>query len=85
MNILSNTITGLVIVGAVVATIDWAKASVDTKTRDIECLAMNIYHVARGVPVVGQIAVAQVTMNRVEHNYFPDTVCTVVWEEDQFS
>ena len=85
MNILSNTITGLVMVGAVVATIDWAKASVDTKTRDIECLAMNIYHEARGEPVVGQIAVAQVTMNRVEHNYFPDTVCSVVWDEDQFS
>ena len=85
MNILSNTITGLVMVGAVVATIDWAKASIDTKTRDIECLAMNIYHEARGEPVVGQIAVAQVTMNRVEHNYFPDTVCSVVWDEDQFS
>jgi spore germination cell wall hydrolase CwlJ-like protein len=85
MNILSSTITGLVMVGAVVVTLDWAKASVDVKSRDIECLAMNVYHEARGEPVIGQIAVAQVTMNRVKHEYFPDNVCSVVWDEDQFS
>ena len=43
-----------------------------------ECLALNIYHEARGEVEEGQIAVAHVTMNRVEHSYFPDTVCDVV-------
>jgi spore germination cell wall hydrolase CwlJ-like protein len=47
---------------------------------DHECLAMNIYHEARGEDVEGQIAVAHVTMNRVEHEYFPDTVCDVVYQ-----
>lgn len=50
-----------------------------------ECLAMNIYHEARGEDVQGQIAVANVTMNRVSHDYFPNTVCDVVWEDGAFS
>lgn len=51
----------------------------------LKCLADNIYHEARGETVLGQIAVAQVTINRVDHNYFPDTVCGVVWQPSQFS
>jgi N-acetylmuramoyl-L-alanine amidase len=85
MNVLSNTISGLVIMGTAVVSLGWASASVGEQPSDIECLAMNIYHEARGEPIVGQIAVAQVTMNRVEHEYFPDDVCSVVWQDDQFS
>lgn len=57
----------------------------DHDLRQIECLADNIYHEARGESIIGQIAVAQVTLNRVEHSYFPDTVCDVVWQPHQFS
>lgn len=57
----------------------------DDAIEDIECLAHNIYHEARGEEEIGQIAVAYVTMNRVEHWYFPDSVCDVVWEPGQFS
>ena len=42
------------------------------------CLAANIYHEARSEPLVGQIAVAEVTLNRVESKHFPNTVCGVV-------
>lgn len=42
------------------------------------CLAMNIYHEARGESLAGQLAVAQVVMNRVESPRFPDSVCDVV-------
>lgn len=42
------------------------------------CLAMNIYHEARGEPLVGRIAVAQVVMNRVKSPQFPNTICDVV-------
>jgi spore germination cell wall hydrolase CwlJ-like protein len=52
---------------------------------NIECLALNVYHEARGESEEGQIAVANVTMNRVEHSYFPDDVCSVVWDDNQFS
>lgn len=50
-----------------------------------ECLAMNIYHEARGEVIEGQIAVAHVTMNRMNHNYWPDTICEVVYQPSQFS
>jgi len=42
------------------------------------CLALNIYHESRGDSFAGQAAVADVVMNRVEDDYYPDTVCEVV-------
>jgi len=45
---------------------------------DLACLAENIYFEARGEPLVGQYAVAEVTMNRVASPLFPSTVCGVV-------
>ena len=44
----------------------------------LSCLAMAIYFEARGEPMVGQVAVAQVVMTRVEDERFPNTVCDVV-------
>ena len=52
---------------------------------EVVCLAQNIYFEAATEPALGQIAVANVTMNRVKHKAFPDTVCNVVWEPKQFS
>ena len=51
----------------------------------LECMALNIYHEARGEEPLGQVAVAQVVMNRVQHNWFPDTICDVVYQGSQFS
>ncbi len=42
------------------------------------CLALNTYHEAKNQSTVGQIATAQVVMNRVEDSRFPNTVCEVV-------
>ena len=53
--------------------------------RELGCLAMNIYHEARGETEKGKFAVAAVTMNRVNNKYYPDTVCEVVWQKKQFS
>lgn len=47
---------------------------------EILCLAENIYHEARGEPSDGQLAVAEVTLNRVASPAFPGTVCDVVHE-----
>jgi spore germination cell wall hydrolase CwlJ-like protein len=44
------------------------------------CLANAIYFEARGEPVRGQIAVAQVVMNRVFSPYYPKDVCSVVYQ-----
>lgn len=49
------------------------------------CLAKNIYHEARGEDLVGQYAVAQVTLNRVLSPRYPNTICEVVMQPFQFS
>jgi len=49
------------------------------------CLALNVYFEARQESLAGQLAVAQVTLNRVTDDRYPDTVCDVVWEDKQFS
>jgi len=51
----------------------------------LHCLALNVYHEARGEPVEGKFAVAVVTLNRVRSSRFPDTMCRVVWQRGQFS
>ena len=49
------------------------------------CLALNVYFEARSEPINAQFAVAEVTMNRVNSDAYPDTVCEVVWQRKQFS
>ncbi|RMF41274.1 MAG: cell wall hydrolase [Alphaproteobacteria bacterium] len=43
-----------------------------------KCLAMALYFEARGETVAGQVAVAEVILNRVEKSRFPDSVCAVI-------
>jgi len=45
-----------------------------------KCLANAVYFEARGEPVRGQIAVAQVVMNRVFSPFYPKDVCGVVYQ-----
>ncbi len=45
-----------------------------------KCLAEAVYFEARGEAVRGQIAVAQVVMNRVFSGYYPNTPCGVVYQ-----
>jgi spore germination cell wall hydrolase CwlJ-like protein len=47
---------------------------------DLQCLAENIYFEARGEPLDGQYAVAEVTLNRTRAQNFPHTICLVVHE-----
>ena len=51
----------------------------------IMCLAMAIYFEARSEPVEGQMAVAQVVMNRVANTRYPSEVCEVVKQKYQFA
>ena len=52
-----------------------------TRAKAEKCLANAIYFEARGEPVRGQIAVAQVVMNRVFSGYYPNDVCGVVYQD----
>ncbi len=45
-----------------------------------KCLADAVYFEARGEPVRGQMAVAQVVMNRVFSGRYPNNVCGVVYQ-----
>ena len=47
-------------------------------TETLVCMALNIYHEARSESELGQLAVAAVTLNRVESEAFPNSVCEVV-------
>ena len=49
--------------------------------RNLTCLALNVYFEARGESEAGQLAVAEVTMNRLASNLYPDTVCGVVYQK----
>src|SRR5512132_1493839 len=49
----------------------------------IDCLALNISWEARAEPRLGQIAVAEVTLNRVADPAFPHTVCGVVRQGEE--
>ncbi|MEK9768065.1 MAG: cell wall hydrolase [Betaproteobacteria bacterium] len=46
----------------------------------LTCLAVAIYFEARGEPQIGQLGVAQVILNRVASDKFPDNICDVVME-----
>jgi len=44
------------------------------------CLSLAVYYEARSEPMLGQVAVAQVVLTRVEHAAYPSTICEVVHE-----
>jgi len=52
---------------------------------ELRCLAGAVYFEARGEPLVGQLAVAQVIINRSEDGRFPQSYCGVVAQPGQFS
>jgi spore germination cell wall hydrolase CwlJ-like protein len=50
-----------------------------------DCLARAVYFEARGEPLEGQLAVAEVIMNRASSGRYPSTYCGVVRQTSQFS
>ena len=51
---------------------------------EVKCLAQNIYFEARDQTTKGQIAVALVTINRVESSRFPNSICKVVYQANKY-
>lgn len=50
------------------------------RSRELRCMAQAIYFEARSESRRGQIAVAQVVMNRVRASAYPDTICGVIFQ-----
>ena len=62
-----------------------AHAASQTKSAEHECLANAVYFETRGEPLVGQLSVAEVVVNRTRSGRFPTNVCAVVKQRGQFS
>jgi spore germination cell wall hydrolase CwlJ-like protein len=86
-NIFEIVIAALVAITTVVSSADADEYNIIDRETDPElyCLALNIYFEARGESVKGQYAVADVTLNRVAADEFPDSICDVVYQRRQFS
>jgi spore germination cell wall hydrolase CwlJ-like protein len=88
MKLISNALTLFIIIALVII---WMygkprdQVSLDLSEDDLFCMVQNVYHEARGEDVLGQAAVAWVTLNRVRSPAYSDSVCGVVWQKDQFS
>ena len=46
--------------------------------KQLACLARNVFYEASGEPMEGQMAVAQVTVNRARSGLFPNDLCAVI-------
>lgn len=60
-------------------------ASSSIEGREGECLAGGIYFESKGEPLIGQLAVAEVILNRARSGRFPSSVCGVIFQPSQFS
>ena len=63
---------------------DTEVVTTETRMRQLDCLTRNIYWEAASEPFEGKVAVAQVTINRVESGRFAPTVCGVVYQKNVF-
>ena len=90
-------IIGLIAVACLVTTMTTAKfqqlkqqngvyskdvVSIQTREKQLDCLAINIYREAGYEPFEGKVAVAQVTLNRVQAGVFGKDVCGVVYQKN---
>ena len=76
----NTTIDGLVEIADNVIT---KNLLVDEK--EVLCMAKNIFFEAAVESTAGKLAVAQVTLNRVNSKYYPNTVCGVVYEGPHYT
>lgn len=85
--LLVNMITGLKLSNSGNGLLDMANThksyvSANNVDRTLDCLAMNIYKEAGNESFEGRVAVAQVTLNRVDDGRFGKDVCGVVYQKN---
>ncbi|TKD51915.1 cell wall hydrolase [Sphingomonas baiyangensis] len=62
-----------------------AQSSHAGEDRELACLATGIFFESKGEPLAGQLAVAEVILNRARSGRYPSTVCGVLTQPKQFS
>jgi len=86
---IARQLAGLLGAGAAIAALfstpmaSWAASADADDGREIGCLALTIYHEARGESERGQLAVGYVVINRTRSALFPASVCDVVRQGGQ--
>lgn len=73
---------GIIFVMQFFASSLWANEC--TWEKQVDILALNMYHEARGEGIDGMQMVGEVTLNRVQSSKFPDNICEVVFQDYQF-
>lgn len=54
-------------------------------TVEMQCISMNAYFEARNEPVLAHQAILEVVLTRKRLKGFPNRVCSVIWQNNQFS
>ena len=86
MKLISNALSLFIIADLTVMVFHGKQTNAtDLSEDDLECLVRNVYHESRNQSLLGQAAVAHVTLSRVKSPLYPDSVCGVVWQKGQFS
>lgn len=80
-DISDETLRAHVELAAVLSQVE-ANLSAVQSDEELTCLAQAIYYEARGEPLPGQIAVAEVVLNRADSKRYPNSVCGVVFQND---
>ncbi len=62
-----------------------AEMEVAVTDEELDLLARAVYSEARGEPFQGQVAIAAVILNRVEHENFPDSINDVIFQPSAFT
>lgn len=52
---------------------------------ELNCIAIGVYYESKGEPLTGQLAVADVILNRANSGRFPASACGVLTQRSQFS
>jgi hypothetical protein len=74
------TITSAVLSNYVAAGYQPTEERVEVANTERDCLAQAIYHEARGESAEGQLAVANVIVNRARSGKFPGSLCGVIYQ-----
>jgi spore germination cell wall hydrolase CwlJ-like protein len=67
------------------AAVESQEADAADADQELTCLATGIYYEAKSEPLAGQLAVADVILNRTTSGRFPKSVCSVITQPGQFS
>lgn len=62
-----------------------AASNISAGDTEFDCLVRNVYYESKSEPRNGKLAVALVTLNRVDNPKYPNSICRVVYQKGQFS